>query len=239
MTVAQNSSGGNGLIGFFRDVARWYEAHKDEIQAFVVWNTVKDACKDTGLYAPVAPAWQRIADAEKAGSTTAEMEALILSLYGPGGEAHDALRDELLTADLLNPRQREVEEVLDSLADGRNYVATCGALPLVEFVLSAAAGKWREPRDYELRKRLHEPLSADDEGELLIHYAAVEMLSRAIPEVWKDTRHPAPGAITTELNRHLVLHGTGVGWDNPDNAVRAVLLLAAAARVAEPLLGPR
>ena len=30
------SSGGNGLAGFFRDVARWYEAHKDEIQTFVV-----------------------------------------------------------------------------------------------------------------------------------------------------------------------------------------------------------
>ena len=45
--------------------------------------------------------------------------------------------------------------------------------------------------------------------------------------------------IVVELRRHLALHGTASGWNTRDNAVRAVLLLAAAARVAEPLLAPR
>ncbi len=72
---------------------------------------------------------------------------------------------------------------------------------------------------------------------MLIEATALEMLLSEIPEIWKDGRHNV-GAINEKLNRHLALHGTARGWDDPANATRAVLLLAAAARIAEPLFRP-
>ena len=63
------------------------------------------------------------------------------------------------------------------------------------------------------------------------------MVLDEIPNVWKNGRQQV-GAIVDELNRHYALHGTGVGWDDSRNATRAVLLLAALARVAGPLFRP-
>ena len=162
-----------------------------------------------------------------------DYEGIIISAYQPGGAGFEALRDELLDAPLLRDRHREVGEVLDSVADGRNYVAVCGALPLIEYVISNAAGKWNHPQKHlaELRRRLHEE-EFDGNSTIILEHAAVEMVLGEIPNVWKDGRQQV-GAIVGELNRQYALHGTGVGWDDSTNATRAVLLLAAAARVAD------
>lgn len=108
-------------------------------------------------------------------------------------------------------------------------------------MLATAHGRWK-PRlsDYPLLDRLEtaDGLAPDEQIELLLNGSALQMLESAIPELWKNGRM-RPGAITAELNRHFVLHGTARGWDTRENAVRAVLLVAATARVAGPLLGPR
>jgi hypothetical protein len=69
----------------------------------------------------------------------------------------------------------------------------------------------------------------------MLKWSAVKMVLRGIDEVWKSASPRVGGP----LNRNLALHGTGREWDTPENAVRAVLLVAAAAQVAEPLLAPR
>jgi hypothetical protein len=141
----------------------------------------------------------------------------------------------LTEAPLLQDRNREVKEVLDSLGDGRNYVVICGALPLVEYVISSAAGKWNDPRKHlaELKRRLDVD-DVDYTDTILAEYAAVEMILEEIPNVWRSGRQHV-GLAVEELNRQHALHGTGVGWDDPLNAMRAVLLLGAVARVADPL----
>ncbi len=94
--------------------------------------------------------------------------------------------------------------------------------------------------DYPLRERLHESgkLDPDAEAELLLNVSAIHMLDAALPELWKSGAHEV-GSVVVALNRHFALHGTAQGWDTRENAVRAVLLLAASARVAGPLLTPR
>jgi hypothetical protein len=230
------------FLGFLADAADWVRRHEPELRALGTWEAVGHAGRKARLYVPVHPeAWRQIAKARHSADSEAQpdYETLIVSLYGPGGVAFDALRDELLQAQLLVDRKREVEEVLASLVDGRNFVTVCGALPLVEYVLSNAAGKWNDPRTHlkALDARLDEPISTDVEAELLIEATALEMVLSEIPEIWKDGRQNV-GAINEKLNRHLALHGTARGWDDPANATRAVLLLAAAARVAGPLLRP-
>jgi hypothetical protein len=105
-----------------------------------------------------------------------------------------------------------------------------------------AYGKWKgHPGDYPLLDRLfgrEGGLDDSDETDLLFDNSAVEMLDQALRKLWKR-RKVRPGTVTDELNRHRVMHGTAHGWDTRENAVRAVLLVAAAARVAGPLLGPR
>jgi hypothetical protein len=219
-------------------LGRWWKDHEEEIQAFGLWGSVGVACDETHLYAPPhRPGWDRISEAHD-DTDRAGMEALILMLYGPGGDAHDALRRELLDTDILKPRRREAEEVLASLADGRYYVTICGALPLVEYVLAQAAGKWKQPEKYGLKERFNkfETSIEDMEIEVLLYAAAAEMLTWTILEWW-ESRKPPTGR-TDELNRQWVLHGTGAGWDTRENAIRAVMLVAAAARVAKPLLSP-
>ncbi len=62
-------------------------------------------------------AWLQLEDARRNQEPGADpdFEAMIVSLYGPGGVAFDALREELLGAQLLADRKREVNEVLASL----------------------------------------------------------------------------------------------------------------------------
>ncbi len=220
---------------------KWLREHEDEIRAWGLWGTVSTACTEARLYAPMhREAWLEIAAAERVDEDgkPPDYEAIITSAYGPGGVGFEALRQELLNAPLLRSRQREVGEVLDSLVDQRNYVTVCGALPLIEYVLSNAAGKWNDPLKHleVLKSRLHDD-DIEDVDNILLEYAAVQMVLEEIPAVWKSGRHQV-GAIVDDLNRHLALHGTGVGWDDPTNATRAVLLLAAAARVADVLFKP-
>jgi hypothetical protein len=230
------------FLRFLGDAADWVRRHEPELRALGTWGAVGNAGREARLYVPVHPeAWRQIEEARRSADSQAEpdYEAVIMSLYGPGGVAFEALRDELLQAQLLVDRRREVQEVLASLADGRYFVTVCGALPLVEYVLGNAAGKWKDPRKHleALDARLDEPLSPDVEADLLIEATALEMVLSEIPEIWKEERQNL-GAINEKLNRHLALHGTARGWDEAANATRAVLLLAAAARVAGPLLRP-
>jgi hypothetical protein len=236
-------SPGNGefsLAGLLRSVLAWADRNRETIAGFLIWGAVERACERTRLYAPAdLDAWKRITEAESEG--TPPLEALILNLYGPGGVAHETLVEELTRAPLLASRRREVDEVLASLDDGRYYVTICGALPLVEGVLATAYGKWQKRvDDYPLTDRLdtHGDLTPDEEAELVLNVSAIHMLDSALPEVWRSGAHRV-GAIVVELRRHLALHGTASGWDTRENAVRSVLLLAAAARVSEPLLAPR
>jgi len=105
-------------------------------------------------------------------------------------------------------------------------------------VISRAAGKWNHPQNHleALKRRLYEDEIEGDDT-ILLEYGAVEMILEEIPNVWKGGRLQV-GAIVGELNRQYALHGTGVAWDDSTNATRAVLLLAAAARVADPLFKP-
>ena len=74
-------------------------------------------------------------------------------------------------------------------------------------------------------------------ADLLLNKSALDMAMNAADGIWRHRRHGA-GTSTTELNRNIALRGTGYGWHTQQNAVRSVLLLAAMARVAGPLLGP-
>ncbi len=167
------------------------------------------------------------------------MADLITSTYAPGGSGFDALEEALTSADLLQPRESEVAEVIASLVDGRHYVTVCGALPLVEFALATAAGKWRDARAYDTSRvwdSYLDDLSAEQLEALFLEATAVEMVVNVLPGLWANRRLDV-GELAQDLNRHSALHGTGVGWDTQTNAMRAVLLLAATARVAVPLLG--
>jgi hypothetical protein len=229
------------LWDMLQAAGRWVAEHREELEAFAMWGAVMRACEETGLYAPADPAWRQVAEVARTNADKSQLEARIISLYGPSGAAHDTLREELLSEPSLADRQREVGEVLSSLAEARYYVAICGALPLVEGVFAEAYGKWqRRMGDYPMTDRLDMPnaLTPDEEAEMLVNSSAVNMVQAFIPEVWRSGRMQ-PGSITAELNRHFILHGTARGWDTRDNAVRAVLLVAAAARVAGPLLSPR
>lgn len=149
----------------------------------------------------------------------------------------EALRDELQEAPLLRERQRELGQVLDSLVDEEYYVAICGALPLIEYVISKAAGRWAQPRKHlvEARRRWFEDRIGD--RALVLDASAVQMVLEEVPGTWKPGHHQV-GAVVEELNRHYVVHGTGQGWDDVTNATRAVLLLAPAARVGDALFQP-
>jgi hypothetical protein len=223
------------LIDAASRFARFVEEHRPDIEAAGIWGTVNGACVDAQLYAPFnAEAWQQIYEevrSQRRDGRDSDAGPVILDVYAPAGVGFEALAQELRSATALADRRHETEEVIASLVDGRNYVATCSALPLVEFVLTQSAGHWKQAPELTqlLRARLHDEDPKFDEG-LLLGYAAVEMVFNAIPEVWKPERHPI-GRLVQNLNRHFVLHGTGVGWDDAANATRAVLLLAATARV--------
>lgn len=236
-TNNQEPSGWEMLRDVVVGLGRWVEEHEEDLHVYGLWGCVSIACGNTHLYAPPhGPAWERISQERRDDTDQAGVEALILSLYGPGGEAHDALRGELLETDILKPRRREAEEVLDSLADGRHFVTICGALPLVEYVLKEAGGDWQQPLKLRLDERFdkHETLAKDMETDLFVYAAAAEMLTWAIPEWWRPRKPPT--GLTDELNRQWVLHGTGSGWNTRENAIRTVMLVAAAARVAKPIL---
>jgi hypothetical protein len=223
------------------DLAVWFERN-EWIQALQVWGPINEACKQVGLYAPFeAEAWREIIQAHESNLPTDPMEKLILKLYGPGGVGHNTLRAELRDAPLLKDQQGRVTQVLDSLADSRYYVAICGALPLIEGVLAYALGKWNEPHKLDLGKRWYEEpetLTDAEDAELVMNAAAVEMVMAMVPSIWKPGRHDV-GSVSEELRRHLALHGTAVGWETPENAIRVLLLLAAVSQVAGPLLSPR
>jgi hypothetical protein len=234
-------SGWQRFVGFLEEAAEWVREHEDEIRFWGLWGAVGTTGRKAHLYVPLHPeSWERI-QAASHDDEVSDYEALIVSLYAPDGPGFGALCEELSSAPLLDDRRGEVGEVLDSLVDERFYLVVCGALPLVEYTLSRAAGKWSDPRKHleGLRARLHEPaaFSADAENALLLEGTAVEMILHEIPEVWRNGPQTV-GAISEKLNRHLALHGTGIGWDDKRNAMRAVLLLAAVARIAEPLFEP-
>lgn len=238
MDTATSPTLGQQLNALLAPIGTWINAHQDEIIAIFGWATVRNACAEARLYAPIdAVAWRQLVEACEQPSP--DYEAIIVSLYGPSGVGFDSLVKELSTEPLLRDRRREVDQVVNSLVDGRYYVTICGALPLVEWVLTKAAGSWTQPSRYKLDARL-DAADPKEQTALLIKPSAVEMVLSEIPEVWKDRKHPSPdGELTGELSRHLVLHGTGRGWDNKTNAIRSVLLLAAAAAVADVLLSPR
>jgi hypothetical protein len=230
------------LLELARRASTWIAEHEEEITAFMRWHLLLRACEATKLYAPPVPsAWWTIADAVEASADSAQLEALILTIYGPGGEGYDTLCNELHSAPLLVLRHEEVDEVIVSLEEGRYYVTICGALPLVEGLLADAYGKWQKHLDdYPIKDRLERSgaLPSEVESELLINSSAVDMVTVGIPEIW-ESRRMSVGESDTDLNRHLALHGTGRGWNTKANAIRSILLIAAAARVAEPLLGPQ
>lgn len=175
-----------------QEFGKWIDEHQDEIRALGIWGTVSSACREGRLYAPMhAEAWLEIVEAVHGDdcANPPDYEGIIISAYQPGGVGFAALRDELLEAPLLRDRHREVGEVLDSLTDGRNYVAVCGALPLIEYVISTAAGKWNHPQKHlaELKRRLHEE-EIDGDVTILLEYAAVQMVLEEVPNVWKDGR---------------------------------------------------
>jgi hypothetical protein len=220
----------------------WLEAHADVIEGFHLWGSVGWACERTKLYAPVSPeAWRLITDAVESNVEIGALTDVILNAYGPGGPACTILEDEVRSAPLLQDRSVEVDEVLASCREGRNYVTICGALPLVEGLIASAYGKWQKRiSDYPIEVRLDQSgaLSVEEEAELLVNRSALDMVMEGIPDIWRS--HPMRvGAAATDLNRHWVLHGTARGWHTRTNAVRAVLAVAAAARVAEPLLTPQ
>jgi len=234
------------IVDLLGRVGDWIRRHEPELRAFVTWGAVGAAGVQARLYVPRhGEAWRQIEEAWRSADphppTEADCVALIVSLYGPDGVAFEALREELAQAPLLANRTSDVEEVLASLSDGRYFVAVCGALPLVEHVLGEAAGKWSDPRTHlnaiNARLPLDGPISCDEEADLLIETTAMEMVLNEIPEIWKSGRLDVGGR-DERLNRHRALHGTARGWNDAANATRAVLLLAATARVAGPLLRP-
>lgn len=241
MSSHQSDGAWEGFLRFITAAADWVRRHEPEIRALGTWAAVARAGRKARLYVPLhIEAWQQIEQAHRDAGPDDEpdYETLVTSLYGPGGIGFAALQDELQRAPLLQERAREVDEVLNSLVDGRYFVTVCGALPLVEYVLGAAAGKWNDPREHlkELQARLHRPAS-EVNLDVLVEGTAVEMVREEIPEIWRSGSQNI-GAINERLNRHLALHGTARGWDDVANATRSVLLLAAVARIAQPLLGP-
>ncbi len=231
----------SSVLRFLANAEDWVRRHEPELRALGTWGAVTQAAREARLYVPFHPeAWRQLERARRHSRDAGpDYEAEIVALYGPGGVGFDTLRAELMQAELLVDRRREVEEVLDSLVDGRHFVAVCGALPLVEYVLSKASGKWKDPRKHldTLQARLHETPADEVDLSLFIEASALEMVLSEVPEIWQDGRQNV-GAIDEKLNRHRALHGTALGWDDSTNATRAVLLLAAAARVAGPLLPP-
>lgn len=228
------------LARWSQEANEWAARHQEEIAAFAVWAAVSHACEETGVYAPIGPAWPHIADKADRNDVRA-LEALILTSYAPSGPGYDTLRDDLVSARCLADRQAEVAEVLTSLEDGRHYVAICGALPLVEGVFASTHGRWRKNiNDYPLTDRLRRKgaLTDDAVSDLILNKSALDMASNGTKRLWQNRRHQA-GAFTTILNRNIALHGTGHGWHTEHNALTSVLLLAAVARVAEPLLNAR
>lgn len=221
-------------------IGRWTEENQDLLHAVGVWGSVAEACEQAHLYAPVdGQSWQAIASANRTEPLSAQAsEDLILGLYAPGGPGYPQLRRELLEAPLLSDWRTPTQEVLDALDREHFYLSICGALPLVESCLAEAAGRWQNPKDYDLESRLfsEQPASVDDEAEMLLNVSAIDMLRHGIPEIWEGGA--AIGADVPELRRNVVAHGLGKGWNTNENATRAVLLVAAAARVAGPLLRP-
>jgi len=220
---------------------RWLEKNRDLTEGLSIWASVAQECEQAHLYAPLqADSWRAIANLNRRDgdlSPTAA-ERLILDLYGPGGPGYSQLRSELLEAPLLAEWLGPTTETLDALDRAHSYLAICGALPLVEWCLGKAAGKWQHPHKHDLGARLFDvpPASHADEAEMLLNWSAVDMLRRGVPEIW--TGGSSFGVDTPLLRRNVVAHGLARGWDTPDNAIRAVLLVAAAARVAGPLLRP-
>jgi hypothetical protein len=224
-------------------VRNWVREHESELRAALQWHAVGEACRDNGLYAPPhAECWKAIEagqlQLEEPDEDTSNVEALILKLYGVGGLGFDVLRAEIARADALRERSREVGQVLRAWQDGDDFLMICGALPLVEYVLSSAVGSWQQPHKLDLEEILgdysDDHLSADDQVDLLLRTSAVEMVVNGVPKVWKPGPHKV-GHESDELNRHGSVHGTALGWDTPANATRAAMLLASACVVA-PLL---
>lgn len=242
---AEGEVGGDGFWKWLSQTAdamgQWLLEHEGELRALSAWGTVTTACRRARLYAPLdRGAWDEIIDASRhTGTDGPDYNSIIISAYRPGTSGFDALEAELLDSPLLGDRRREVEEVIASLTDDRNYVAICGALPLVEYVISKAAGKWNHPDKHvaKLRRRMHRE-EMDGSSEALVELAATRMILDEIPNVWKSGPQRV-GAIVDELNRQYVLHGSARGWDGPANATRASLLLAAVARVSDPLFKQR
>lgn len=240
MPQPEGTSLWENVEAFLENAMRWVTDHQAEIEAFVTWGVVGSTGREAGLYVPFdATAWKEIAALNEREKRPDDFdhEGQILALYGPGGAAFETLKQELRSAPALADRRQEVEEVLSSLIDGRFFVTVCGALPLVEYVLSASAGRWRDPRDHveKLEEHLDNSLNPEAQAELLVEMTALEMVLSQIPEIWKPGRHTI-GAVNASLNRHLALHGTARGWDDRANATRAVLLIAAAAKVSKPRL---
>ncbi|RYG27308.1 hypothetical protein EON81_30360, partial [bacterium] len=209
--------------GWMQRAHAWAEKNKDALDAFMMWGAVETNCTRAKLYAPIGPTWSAIAAFDRDDATVEELERMVFDLHQPGTEGFDALRKEVLAAPLLADRQREVGELLDSIAEGRNYVAICGTLPLVEGVLALAYGKWQDPSKYPIDDRLFKAhaLTSEEEAELVLSHSAIHMVRESIPEVWKSKRM-TPGAIAPALNRNIALHGTANGWDTVDNAIRSL-----------------
>jgi hypothetical protein len=223
---------------FAKRAGAWIVEHREELEAVAAWGTINTACADAKLYAPLqAEAWAHLQHALRAPG--ADPAAVILATYGPQGVGFPALRAELAASDLLADRRLETEEVVLSLIDRRHYVCACGALPLIEYVISKAAGKWNAPHKHvAMAKSRLEDDHIKDHRLLLLDSAAAQMVLEAIPDVWAD-RPQQVGAVVADLRRHWVLHGTGRGWDNAENATRALLLLAACARAGDALFARR
>lgn len=225
------------VLDILISAAQWWRDNESEIDALITWGVVSRAGKETHLYVPAdGPTWKKIESA--ASQDIPNFEQIIVTSFSPGGIGFETLVEELRNADLLKRRTRELDEVVASIEDGRYFVSICGTLPLVEFVLSSAAGNWSDPRKHleEMRRRLSETLAHELEAQLLIESSALEMVLSEIPDIWANGKQDV-GAIEEKLNRHRALHGTTLGWADSQNATRALLLLAAAAKVASSLLG--
>jgi hypothetical protein len=90
---------GSRFLGFLADAADWVRRHEPELRALGTWSAVGYAGRKARLYVPMhREAWLQLGDARRNQEPGAEpdFEAMIVSLYGPGGVAFDALREELL-----------------------------------------------------------------------------------------------------------------------------------------------
>lgn len=250
--LAQHEATLQAIGVWVEEQGRWVAEHGPELEAAGLWSSVRTACDKTELYAPLEPdTWRVIAQASRDGGSEDDLRDLVLSSYAPGGSGYQALRAELEAAPLLALKQVEVKDVLTALEQGLNYATICGALPLIEGVLMEAHGvrnkqivkitpKKKGNTQHPLWKRIYEDDDFTEEERadlILLGYPAFTMIRVAIRDVWKD-RPVEPGSKVPELNRNVALHGSGYGWATQEHARYAVLLLAAAVRVAEPLLRP-